>query len=54
MNQYDLICSAQEDDYQAIDELIKREQKNIYASFCFLGGTMHLVNTFIRLHFLKQ
>lgn len=44
MNQYDLICSAQEDDYQAIDELIKREQKNIYASFCFLGAPKESIN----------
>ena len=44
MNQYDLICSAQEDDYQAIDELIKREQKNIYASFCFLGAPKENIN----------
>ena len=38
MNLYDLICSAQEDDYHAISEIIKREQKNIYASFCFLNA----------------
>ena len=38
MNLYDLICNAQEDDYHAISELIKREQKNIYASFCFLNA----------------
>lgn len=38
MNLYDLICTAQEDDYDALEELIKREQKNIYASFCYLGA----------------
>ncbi len=38
MNLYDLICTAQEDDYNALEELIKREQKNIYASFCYLGA----------------
>lgn len=38
MNLYDLICSAQENDYHAIGELIKREQKNVYASFCFLNA----------------
>ena len=38
MNLYDLICFAQENDYHAISELIKREQKNIYASFCFLNA----------------
>ncbi len=36
MNLYDLICAAQEDNYAAIEELIKREQKNIYTSFCYL------------------
>ena len=35
MNLYDLICSAQEDDYDALEELIKREQKN----FCYLGAS---------------
>lgn len=34
----DLICSAQKNNYAAIEELIKREQKNIYASFCYLGA----------------
>lgn len=38
MNIYDLICHAREDDYNAIEELIKREQKNIYTSFCYLGA----------------
>lgn len=38
MNLYDLICTAQENNYDAIEELIKREQKNIYASFCYLGA----------------
>lgn len=39
MNLYDLICSAQEDDYDALEELIKREQKNVFASFCYLGAS---------------
>lgn len=38
MNLYDLICSAQENDYDALEELIKREQKNVFASFCYLGA----------------
>ena len=38
MNLYDLICTAQEDNYDALEELIRREQKNIYASFCYLGA----------------
>lgn len=38
MNLYDLICTAQEDNYDALEELIKREQKNVYASFCYLGA----------------
>ena len=39
MNLYDLICTAQEDNYDALEELIKREQKNVYASFCYLGAS---------------
>lgn len=39
MNLYDLICCAQEDNYDALEELIKREQKNIFASFCYLGAS---------------
>ncbi len=39
MNLYDLICTCQENDYDALEELIKREQKNIYASFCYLGAS---------------
>ncbi len=39
MNLYDLICNAQENNYDALEELIKREQKNIYASFCYLGAS---------------
>lgn len=39
MNLYDLICCSQENDYDALEELIKREQKNIYASFCYLGAS---------------
>ena len=39
MSLYDLVCSAQDDNYDALEELIKREQKNIFASFCYLGAT---------------
>ena len=35
----DLIIHSQDNDYDAIEELIKREQKNIYASFCYLGAS---------------
>ncbi len=38
MDLSDLVCSAQKNNYAAIEELIKREQKNIYASFCYLGA----------------
>lgn len=38
MNLYDLIYMAQETDYDALEELIKREQKSVYASFCYLGA----------------
>lgn len=38
LNLYELVCFAQQGDYSALEELIKREQKNIYASFCYLGA----------------
>ena len=44
MNLYDLICTSQGDDYDALEELIKREQKNIYASFCYLGASKENVS----------
>lgn len=44
MNSYDLICGAQSDDYDALEELIKREQKNVYASFCYLGAGKECVS----------
>lgn len=44
MNLYDLICHAQADDYNALEELIKREQKNIYASFCYLGADKEIIS----------
>ena len=34
----DLIIFSQQNDYSAVEELIKREQKTIYASFCYLGA----------------
>ena len=37
MNLFDLITQAQNDNYEALEELIRREQKNIYSSFCYLG-----------------
>ena len=41
---YDLICQAQEDSYDALEELIRREQKNIYASFCYLGADKETIS----------
>ena len=41
---YDLICQAQEDSYDALEELIRREQKNIYASFCQLGANKESIS----------
>lgn len=38
MNMLDLVCSAQDDDFDALEELIRREQKNVFASFCYLGA----------------
>ena len=34
----ELILLAQKNDYHALEELIKREQKNAYAAFCYLNG----------------
>lgn len=39
MNTQELIRNAQNDDYNALEELIRREQKNIYASFYYLDPT---------------
>ena len=39
MSLYDLVCCAQNDNYVALEELIRREQKNIFASFSYLGAT---------------
>ncbi|MBE7704972.1 MAG: sigma-70 family RNA polymerase sigma factor [Cyanobacteria bacterium SIG29] len=39
MNLIDLILFAQQGDYDALEEIIKREQKNIFASFCYLGAS---------------
>lgn len=44
MNLYELINYAQNDDYDALEELIKREQKNIYSSFCYLGANKENVS----------
>ena len=41
---YDLICHAQDDSYEALEELIRREQKNIYASFCYLGANKESIS----------
>lgn len=39
MNLYDLIYLAQNTDYNALEELIKRQQKSVYTSFCYLGAS---------------
>jgi RNA polymerase sigma-70 factor (ECF subfamily) len=33
----EIVVLAQQDDFKALEELIKREQKNIYASFAYLS-----------------
>lgn len=38
MTMQELILNAQKTDYDAAEELIKREQKNVYMSFCYLGA----------------
>ena len=37
LSQEELILQAQQDDYNALEELIKREQKNAYATFYYLS-----------------
>lgn len=44
MNLYDLVTQAQSDNYSALEELIKREQKNVYSSFCYLGAKKETVS----------
>ena len=44
MNIYELINAAQKTDYKALEELIKREQKSVYASFCYLGAATETVS----------
>lgn len=44
MNIYDLVIHSQSDNYDALEELIKREQKNIYSSFCYLGANKETVS----------
>lgn len=44
MNLHDLICASQKTDYEALEELIKREQKSIYISFCYLGANQECVS----------
>lgn len=44
MNLSELISAAQETDYDALEELIKREQKSVYASFCYLGASKESVS----------
>lgn len=44
MNLYDLVTQAQSDNYNALEELIKREQKNVYSSFCYLGAKKETVS----------
>lgn len=41
MSTPELIQHSQGDDYDALEELIKREQKNIYASFYYLDPSRH-------------
>jgi len=38
MNLTELIVRSQNDDYKALEELLKREQKNIYTNLIYLSG----------------
>ena len=44
MDLKELILQAQQTDYSAIEELIKREEKNVYASFCYLGADKDIIS----------
>ena len=33
----DLVINAQNEDYKALEELIRREQKNVFATFTYLN-----------------
>ena len=43
MDYKELITKAQETDYTSVEELIKREEKNVYASFCYLGADKNII-----------
>ena len=38
-----LVVQAKNGDYRALEELIKREQKNVYTAFCFLGANKEVI-----------
>lgn len=40
----ELLLLAQKNDYKALEELIKREQKNVYATFMYLSSDSNVVS----------
>lgn len=51
---FELVEMAQKDDYDAIEEIIKREQKNVYALFYFLDATRKDLNDLTQEALLKM
>ena len=40
----ELVVFAQQNDFKALEELIKREQKNVYATFAYLSSDIENVS----------
>ena len=49
----ELVIFAQQDDFKALEELLKREQGHIYASFCYLSGEKDLMSDLTQEALLK-
>lgn len=53
MSRDDLIILAQQDDYKALEELLKTEQKNIYTTLMYLSGNVDNVYDLLQETLLK-
>lgn len=49
----ELVIFAQQDDFRALEELLRREQGHIYASFCYLSGDKESVSDLTQETLLK-
>lgn len=43
MSLKELVVFAQQDDFKALEELIKREQKNVFAAFCYMTNDREII-----------